>query len=81
MIMIELNFVKPTEHFPMNPSDKCNITCLVIRKNTFMILTWNQHELCWDDEDADDYAFDAMDIVAWAYLPNASHIPDLNKKS
>lgn len=44
------------------------VVCLVITMfDHFTILTWNCEHGCWDDEDGDDYACDALDVKY--YIP------------
>jgi len=58
------------ERLPEGTGKKCyeHVYCLVMYRYV-RILAWNTHEKCWDDDQADDYVCDAMDVTHWMPLP------------
>lgn len=58
------NWISIQENLP-----KTNDSFLVVYRGQILIRMWNPDEVCWDDEDGDDYWKDVNDVSHWMPLP------------
>ena len=50
-----------------NDGEKC-LVCYKPRKRV-ILLTYNFYDVCWDDDEGDDYFCDFTDVDYWCPLP------------
>lgn len=65
-------WIRTSDRLPERVSDRSYHTwCLVYYKGDVQVLPYNHHDRCWDDDSADDYECDPLQVSHWMPLPAA----------
>jgi hypothetical protein len=69
--MTEWQPIPTHERLPEKPSLESyeHVRCLIFIRNEWQIGMWNCEHLCWDDDDGDDFLYEAGKPSHWMPLP------------
>jgi hypothetical protein len=68
-------WIKTSERLPQKPgvADYEHVWCLIVHKGEVIMRPWNCEHGCWDQEDGDDFQFEATEPSHWMPLPEPPH--------
>jgi hypothetical protein len=63
--------IRTADKLPEKPGAKSyeHVRCLIFIHKEWRIGMWNCEHLCWDDEDGDDFLYEAREPSHWQPLP------------
>lgn len=71
LIQEEQGWIKTTDRLPEKPGKASYeyVDCLIVVNGEVLQRPWNCEHLCWDREDYDDFAYEALTPTHWQPLP------------
>ena len=62
-----MNWIKTSERLPEKPGVQSYeyVDCLILVKGDLKFRPWNCEHHCWDDEEYDDFAYEATEPSHW----------------